>query len=152
MININKVKHDNWDRSSDTSLYLQSGINALSACHFTYSPKTQQEQNFRKSLTISCRIKLQLNFLKILYHYIVVWQKFKLILISSIFLLRMISFHALSIALSTLSGGSVLSVLTQFLSNRSQYVLVDGCRVNWSTLCQECRREVVWAVLFLLYT
>ena len=24
--------------------------------------------------------------------------------------------------------GSVLSVLTQFLSNRSQYVLVDGCR------------------------
>ena len=25
-------------------------------------------------------------------------------------------------------GGSVLSVLTQFLSNRSQYVAVDGCR------------------------
>ena len=25
-------------------------------------------------------------------------------------------------------GGSVLSVLTQFLSNRSQYVMVDGCR------------------------
>ena len=25
-------------------------------------------------------------------------------------------------------GGSVLSVLTQFLSNRSQYVVVDGCR------------------------
>ena len=25
-------------------------------------------------------------------------------------------------------GGSVLSVLTQFLSNRSQYVLEDGCR------------------------
>ena len=25
-------------------------------------------------------------------------------------------------------GGSVLLVLTQFLSNRSQYVLVDGCR------------------------
>ena len=24
-------------------------------------------------------------------------------------------------------GGSVLSVLTQFLSNRSQFVLVDGC-------------------------
>ena len=24
-------------------------------------------------------------------------------------------------------GGSVLSVLTQFLSNRSQYVVVDGC-------------------------
>ena len=25
-------------------------------------------------------------------------------------------------------GGLVLSVLTQFLSNRSQYVMVDGCR------------------------
>ena len=25
-------------------------------------------------------------------------------------------------------GGSVLSVLTQFLSNRSQQVMVDGCR------------------------
>ena len=25
-------------------------------------------------------------------------------------------------------GGSVLSVLTQFLSNRTQYVVVDGCR------------------------
>ena len=25
-------------------------------------------------------------------------------------------------------GGSVLSVLMQFLSNQSQYVLVDGCR------------------------
>ena len=25
-------------------------------------------------------------------------------------------------------GGSVLSVLTQFLSNGSQYVVVDGCR------------------------
>ena len=24
-------------------------------------------------------------------------------------------------------GGSVLSVVTQFLSNQSQYVLVDGC-------------------------
>ena len=24
-------------------------------------------------------------------------------------------------------GGSVLSVLTQFLSNRSQYIVVDGC-------------------------
>ena len=27
-------------------------------------------------------------------------------------------------------GGSVLSLLTQFLSNRSQHVLVDGCRSN----------------------
>ena len=42
-------------------------------------------------------------------------------------------------------GGSVLSALTQFLSNRSQYVLVDGRAVNWSTLCQECRMAVFWA-------
>ena len=25
-------------------------------------------------------------------------------------------------------GGSMLSVLTRFLSNRSQHVLIDGCR------------------------
>ena len=31
-------------------------------------------------------------------------------------------------------GGSVLSVLTQFLSNQSQFA------VNWPTLCQECHR------------
>ena len=27
-------------------------------------------------------------------------------------------------------GGSVLSILTQFLSNRLQHVVVDGCRSN----------------------
>ena len=32
-------------------------------------------------------------------------------------------------------GGSVLSVLTQFLSNRSQHVMVDGCRSKLLTLC-----------------
>ena len=36
--------------------------------------------------------------------------------------------------------GSVLPILTQFLSNRSQHVMVDGVGVNWLTLCQECRR------------
>ena len=74
------VKHDKCDWSSDTSLYLQSGINVLSACHFTYSPKPQQEQNFRKLLIISYRVNhrvdsvstlwvnaLQLYFLEILY-------------------------------------------------------------------------------------
>ena len=39
-------------------------------------------------------------------------------------------------------GGSVLSILTEFLSNRSQQVMVDGCR---SKLVQECRRAVFWA-------
>ena len=43
-------------------------------------------------------------------------------------------------------GGSVLSVLMQFLSNRSQFmswwmVLV----ANWLTWCQGCLREVLWA-------
>ena len=42
-------------------------------------------------------------------------------------------------------GGSMLSVLTQFLSNRSQHVLVDGCRINWLRWCQEGRRAVFWA-------
>ena len=45
-------------------------------------------------------------------------------------------------------GGSVLSILTQSLSNRSQHVLgplwwtVVGA--NWLTLYQECRRAVFW--------
>ena len=41
-------------------------------------------------------------------------------------------------------GGSVLSILTQFLSNRSQHVKVDGCRSKRLTLYQECR-AVFWA-------
>ena len=32
-------------------------------------------------------------------------------------------------------GGSVLSILTPFLSNRSQHVMVDGCRSKLVTLC-----------------
>ena len=41
--------------------------------------------------------------------------------------------------------GSVLSILTQFLSNRSQQVMVDVVEVNWLTLYQECHRAVFWA-------
>ena len=41
-------------------------------------------------------------------------------------------------------GGSVLFVLTQ-LFNRSQYVLVDGCRSKLVNDVQECRRAVFWA-------
>ena len=33
-------------------------------------------------------------------------------------------------------GGSVLFILTQFLSNRSQHVMVDGC---WSKLVMSCQ-------------
>ena len=42
-------------------------------------------------------------------------------------------------------GGYVLSVLMQFLSNRSQLVMVDSCRSKLFTSCQECRRELFWA-------
>ena len=38
-------------------------------------------------------------------------------------------------------GGSVLSILTQFLSNRSQQVMVDGCRSKLVNV-QECRMAV----------
>ena len=49
-------------------------------------------------------------------------------------------------------GGSVLSILTQFLSDRSQHVMVDGCRSKLFMLCQECRREVFWAHCCSSYT
>ena len=42
-------------------------------------------------------------------------------------------------------GGSVLSIFTQFLSNRSEQVMGMVIGVNWLTLCQECRRTVFWA-------
>ena len=41
-------------------------------------------------------------------------------------------------------GGSVLSILTQFLSNRPQHVMVDGCR--------SAAGSVLGPLLFLLYT
>ena len=50
-------------------------------------------------------------------------------------------------------GGSVLSVLKQFLSNRSQYVLVDGSRsklVNVVSGVPHCC--VLGTLLFHLYT
>ena len=50
-------------------------------------------------------------------------------------------------------GGSVLSILTQFLSNRSQQVMVDGCR---SKLVNVVLGVPHWSVLgpllFFLYT
>ena len=50
-------------------------------------------------------------------------------------------------------GGSVLSILTQFLSNRSQQVMVDGCRsklVNVVSGVLHC--SVLGPLLFLLYS
>ena len=44
----------------------------------------------------------------------------------------------------------MLSVLTQFLSNRSQFVLVDGCRSKLVNVVPQ--GSVLGPLLFLLYT
>ena len=50
-------------------------------------------------------------------------------------------------------GGSVLSVLTQFLSNQSQYVVVDGCRSKLVNVVSGVPQgSVLSPQLFLLYT
>ena len=49
-------------------------------------------------------------------------------------------------------GGSVLSVLTQFLSNRSQHIIADGCRSNLvSVVSGVPQGDVLCPLLFLLY-
>ena len=51
-------------------------------------------------------------------------------------------------------GGSVLSVLMQFLSNRSQYVLVDGCCSKLVNVVLVVPQGRIFGgpLLFLLYT
>ena len=49
-------------------------------------------------------------------------------------------------------GGSVLSVLTQFLSNRSQFVLMDGCRSKLVNVVSRVPQGSDLGPLFLLYT
>ena len=49
-------------------------------------------------------------------------------------------------------GGSVLTVLMQFLSNQSQYVLVDGCRNKLVNIVSGVPQgSVLGPLLFLLY-
>ena len=49
-------------------------------------------------------------------------------------------------------GGSVLSILTQFLSNRSQHVMVDGCRSKLVDVSELPQSSVFGQILFLLLT
>ena len=50
-------------------------------------------------------------------------------------------------------GGSVLSVLKQFLSNQSQYVVVDGCHGKLVNMVSGVPQGSVLGLrLFLLYT
>ena len=50
-------------------------------------------------------------------------------------------------------GFSVLSILTQFLSNRSQHVMVDGCRSKLVNVVSVVPQGSIFCpLLFLLYT
>ena len=50
-------------------------------------------------------------------------------------------------------GGSILSILTQFLSNRSQNVMVNGCRSKLVNVVSGVPHGgVLGMLLFLLYT
>ena len=50
-------------------------------------------------------------------------------------------------------GGSALYILTRFLSNRSQHIMVDGCRSKLvNVVSQVPQLSVLGQLLFLLYT
>ena len=50
-------------------------------------------------------------------------------------------------------GGSVLSILTQFLSNQSQHIIVDGCRSKLVNVASGVPPgSVLGQLFFILYT
>ena len=48
--------------------------------------------------------------------------------------------------------GSVLSMLTQLISNRSQHIMVDGCKSKLINVVQGVPRSVLGLLLFLQFT
>ena len=48
-------------------------------------------------------------------------------------------------------GGSVLSILTQFLSNRSQHVMVDSCRSKLVNVVSAVPQSSVFGPLLFLH-
>ena len=47
-------------------------------------------------------------------------------------------------------GGTVLSILTQFLSNRSQHITMDGCRSKLGTVVSCVPRDSVLGPLLVI--
>ena len=74
-------------------------------------------------------------------------------MILPIVMCNFVSIKIIIIIIIIIIGCSMLSVLTQFLSNRSQHVLVDGC---WSKLGKVVsgvlEGSVLGPLLYLLYT
>ena len=65
-----------------------------------------------------------------------------------------VSYHYILYRLCSVGiGGYVLSILTQFLSNRSQHVMVDGCRSKLVNVVSGVPQGSVFcSSLFLLYS